>query len=91
MGLKNICTRHFKHHYGGSSISLCNYENMIEMGPLMSENQIKESQSRVAPLSSASVGDGVLQGHHHRSKYNNSSFIELQRYVVHVRDLGEHL
>ena len=30
--------KNIKHHYGGSSISLCNYEIMIEMGPPMSEN-----------------------------------------------------
>ena len=28
MGLKNICTRTFKHHNGGNSISLCNYETV---------------------------------------------------------------
>ena len=32
-----------------SFISLCNYESMIEMGPSMSENQVNESQSCVAP------------------------------------------
>ena len=47
MGLGNICTRKFKHHYGGSFISLCNYESMIEMGPPMSEKQVRESQFRV--------------------------------------------
>ena len=56
MGLKSICKRTFKHHYGDSSISLCNYESMIEMGPPMSENQLKESQSRVVPLLFTQVG-----------------------------------
>ena len=52
MRLNNICTWHCKHHYGGSSISLYNFENVIEMGPPMSKNQVKESQSRVEhPLS----------------------------------------
>ena len=59
MGLKYICTGHFKHHYSGSSISLCNYENMIEIGPPMSENQLKESQSRAAPPPFAQVGVGA--------------------------------
>ena len=48
MGLRNICKGQYKNHYGGSSISLCNYEYMIEMGPPMLENQVRESQSRVA-------------------------------------------
>ena len=48
MRLKNICKGKYKNHYGGSSISLCNYEYMIEMDSPMSENQVKESQSRVA-------------------------------------------
>ena len=56
MGLKNICIGHFKHYYGGSSISLCNYENMIEIGPPISGNQVKEAKSRVTPLSSPRRG-----------------------------------
>ena len=57
MGLKNICTRTFKHHYGGSIISYIFWKNSwiyvmsictsldlyFEMGPPMSENQVKES------------------------------------------------
>ena len=38
----------FKHHCGGSLISLCQYEFMIEMGSRMSENQVKKSLSCVA-------------------------------------------
>ena len=45
MRLKNICTRTFKHHYGGSITSLDLY---LEMGPPMLENRVKESQSSVA-------------------------------------------
>ena len=59
MGLKSICTRTFKHHYNGSSISLCNYESMIEMGSSMSENQLKESQSRAMPPLFTQVGVGA--------------------------------
>ena len=47
MRLMNIFKGQFKHHYGDSSISLCNYEYMIETGPPISENQGKESRSGV--------------------------------------------
>ena len=33
----------FKHHYSGSFTSLCPYEFMIELGPLITECQIKKS------------------------------------------------
>ena len=59
MGFKSICTRTFKHHYNGSSISLCNYESIFEMGPPMSEKQLKESQSRVMPPLFAQAGVGA--------------------------------
>ena len=49
---------HFKHRYDGSSISLCNCESMIEMGPPMSENQLKESQSCAASLQPPRRGRG---------------------------------
>ena len=51
----------FKHHYGGSLISLCHYEFMIEMGPLILENQVKKSMSCVAAPHLPRLGDGVLQ------------------------------
>ena len=59
MRLKSIYTRTFKHHDGGSFISLCNYESMIEMSPSMLENQLKESQSRAAPCLFVQAGVGA--------------------------------
>ena len=37
MGLKIICTGHYKHHYDGGCICLCDYDYDIEMGPHMLE------------------------------------------------------
>ena len=51
----------FKHHYGGSLISLCHYEFMIKMGLLMSKNQVKKSMSYVVSPHLPRLGDGALQ------------------------------
>ena len=55
-GLGNICTRKFKHRYGGNITSLDLY---FQMGPPMSENQVKESQSHVASYHSPRRGMGL--------------------------------
>ena len=57
-----MCTGHFKHHYGGSArrfIFLWIYIYIYEMGPPMSEKQVKESQSRAASPLFAQVGVGA--------------------------------
>ena len=40
---------------------LCHYEFMIEMGPLMSENQVKKSLSCVESPHLPQLGEGVSQ------------------------------
>ena len=40
---------------------LCHYEFMIEMGPLMLENQVKKSLSCVASPHLTQLGEGALQ------------------------------
>ena len=39
---------------------LCNYEFMIEMDPLMSENEVKKSLSCVASPHLTRLGEGAL-------------------------------
>ena len=39
---------------------LCHYEFMIEMGPLMSENQVKKSLFCVASPHLTQLGEGAL-------------------------------
>ena len=39
---------------------LCHYEFMIEIGPLMSENQVKKSLSCVASPHLTQLGEGAL-------------------------------
>ena len=60
MGLRNLCTRTFKYHYGGSFKVLCHYEFMIEMGQLMSENQVKKSLFCVASPHLTQLGEKAL-------------------------------
>ena len=48
----------FKHHYSGSLTILCPYEVMIELGPLITECQIKKSQFRVASPHLLQLGEG---------------------------------
>ena len=48
----------FKHHYGASFTSLCPYEFMIELGPLIIECQIKKSQFYVASPHLLRLGEG---------------------------------
>ena len=60
MGLRNICTRHFKHHYGGSFTSyIMIFGFVIEMSPTMSKCHVKESQSRAALPLFAQAGVGA--------------------------------
>ena len=60
MRLKNICIRNFKHRYGGSFTSYIMIFGFIyEMGPPMSEKQVKESQSRTASPLFTQAGVGV--------------------------------
>ena len=51
----------FKHHYSGSLTSACPYEFMIELGPLITECQIKKSQFCVASPYLLLLGEGALQ------------------------------
>ena len=51
-----------KHHYGGSTkrfIFLWIYIYIYEMGPPLSEKQVKESQFRAAPPLFAQAGVGA--------------------------------
>ena len=51
----------FKHHYYGSLTSLSPYEFMIELGPLITECQIKKSQFYVVSPHLLRLGEGALQ------------------------------
>ena len=42
---------------------LCHYEFMIEMTPLMSENQVKKSMSYVVSPHLTRLGEGALHSH----------------------------
>ena len=50
----------FKHHYKGSFTSLCPYEFIIELGPLITECQIKKSQFYMTPPHLMRSGDEAL-------------------------------
>ena len=51
----------FKHNYSGSLTSLCPYEFMTELGPLIIGCQIKKSQFYVASPHLLRLGEGALQ------------------------------
>ena len=51
----------FKHHYNGSLTSLCPYEFMIELGPLITKCHIKKSQFHVSSPHLLQLGEGALQ------------------------------
>ena len=49
----------FKHHSSGSLTSLCPYEFVIELGPLITICQIKKSQFCVASPHLLRLGEGA--------------------------------
>ena len=87
----------FKHYYSGSLTSLCCYEFMIELGPLITKCQIKKSQFCVASPHLLRLGEGALQVEvpamncYQRYKQPNRSQLGHQREsirIIHPISLG---